>query len=250
MQIVLGDKMSIDFYNEDCFGLIPKLHGFDIELILTDPPYNIANKTKLTVVGNKGMSTQQAWGNQFNDSWDNIDQYKTWLIDFVIQAIPCMSQTGSLIMFLDRNYTGLFIYEIEKLGLIFRNKIYFEKLNPLPHFRKNNYRSTMEEAIWFTKGDKYTFNFGEQSDMKQVFRGNIGKKETKHPTEKYLWMIKPLIERHSNINDLIFDPFAGSASVGVACRELQRNFIGCELNNNFWEQGNQRLNNLQSQLFE
>ena len=114
---------------------------------------------------------------------------------------------------LDRKYTGLIAHYLERdFDLNFKNKIYFKKKNPVPSIRKNNYRSTIEECLWFTKGKQYTFNFGAQSDMLQVYEGTIGKKKTQHPTEKYTWMVEPLIRNHTKPGDVVLDAFAGSAT--------------------------------------
>ena len=119
--------------------------------------------------------------------------------------------------------------------------MYFEKTNPLPHFRKNNYRSTIEETVWFTLHKEYIFNFLEQKDMKQIFKGAIGRKHSKHPTEKYDWMIEPIIKRHSNENDIILDPFAGSGAILFNANKYNRKWIGIELKEEYCEMFVNRL---------
>ena len=221
-----------------------------INLILTDPPYNIADSSKLTKVRNKIVTNKEAWGNQFKDKWNSVDDYIKWISNYFIEMNRVLKDRGSLISFLDRKYTGLFVYILEKeLNLTFKNKIYFEKLNPLPHFRKNNYRSTIEECIWMSKTAKSKLNFISQKEMKQIFRGNIGRKVTKHPTEKYDWMIVPLIKRHSDKNDIILDPFMGSGTVAEHCERLHRRWIGVELNSKYCEMIKLRINNIPNSLF-
>jgi len=231
----------IDLYLGDCRDKMKEMQPKSIDLILTDPPYGIANDTKLTSSKGKIVSTNEAWGDDFVDSWRTINEYSRWLNDIVSDMIPLMKDTASLIMFVDRNYSGLFIVHMQSLGLIPKNKLYFEKLNPLPHFRKNGYRSCIEEAVWFAKSDKFTMNFYAQEDMKQIFKGNIGNKEGGHPTEKYKWMIAPLVINHSNTGDLVFDPFAGSGTVPALCNELNRNCIACELNPKFYKMMEDKL---------
>ena len=64
--------------------------------------------------------------------------------------------------FLDRKYTGLITYLIEQeFDLNFKNKVYFKR-SIRPWYHKLNYRSSIEECLWFTKGKGYTFNFGAQ----------------------------------------------------------------------------------------
>ena len=232
----------------DCLEIMKDFPKESIDLVLTDPPYNIANNTKLTKVGNKVKSTHNAWGNKFKDCWQNKDNYFEWITSIIKVLENKIIVNGSIISFFDRNYTGYIVYLIEKhTSLKFRNKIYFEKNNPLPHIRKNNYRSCIEESVWFSK-EKYKINFINQKEMKQIFKGNIGRKQTKHPTEKYQWMIKPLIERHSNENDIVLDPFLGSGTTAVACEKLNRRWIGIEINPDYCEISKKRINTIWKDL--
>lgn len=200
-----------------------------VDLVLTDQPYGIADSAKLTKKNSKIVTTSQAWGADFQDSWASIEDYYQWLKPFVAQFVRVLKDNGSLILFLDRKYTGLLTHYLEQdFDLNFKNKIYFKKKNPVPSIRKNNYRSTIEEAVWFTKGKQYTFNFGAQADMLQVYEGPIGKKKTAHPTEKYRWMIEPLIRNHTKPGDVVLDAFAGSATTLVIARQHARHAIGFE----------------------
>lgn len=70
----------------------------------------------------------------------------------------------------------------------------------------------------------------------------IGKK--KHPTEKPVELMKILIENSSNKNDVVIDPFMGVGATGIACKELNRNFIGIELDENYFNIAKERINNI------
>lgn len=213
-----------------------------VDLVLTDPPYGIADSAKLTKKGSKIVTTQQAWGSDFQDSWATIDDYYQWLKPFIAEFVRVLKDNGSLILFLDRKYTGLIAHYLEQdFDLNFKNKIYFKKKNPVPSIRKNNYRSTIEEAVWFTKGKQYTFNFGAQADMLQVYEGPIGKKKTQHPTEKYTWMVEPLIRNHTKPGDVVLDAFAGSATTLVVAKQHNRSAIGFEMSPAMYAMAKARL---------
>jgi site-specific DNA-methyltransferase (adenine-specific) len=235
------------------FG-INKLHNLDgqaglatvpsnfVDLVLTDPPYGIADNSKLTKKGSKIVTTSQAWGSDFQDSWVNIDDYYQWLKPFIAEFVRVLKDNGSMILFLDRKYTGLIVHYLERdFDLNFKNKMYFKKLNAVPSIRKVNYRSSIEECVFLTKGKQYTFNFGEQKDMTQVFEGPIGRKKTKHPTEKYSWMIEPLIKIHSKEGDVVLDAFAGSATTLVLAKKHNRHAIGFEKNPAMYEMAKARI---------
>ncbi|WP_297445806.1 site-specific DNA-methyltransferase [Desulfurobacterium sp.] len=235
------ESQSGVLYNGKAEEILPAFDSESVDLIITDPPYNIGDKDKLTKKGNKLVSTEEAWGKEFKDSYD-FERYVEWIVELSKEFYRILKKTGSLILFLDRNYSGYFAYLIEKnTGFKLRNKIYFEKLNPLPHIRKNNYRSCIEEALWFTKGKTYYLNFISQDKMLQVFKGFIGKKKTSHPTEKYMWMIEPLITRHSKPGDIVLDPFFGSGTVGEVCELNGRRWIGVEKEEKFCLMAKRRI---------
>lgn len=213
-----------------------------VDLVLTDPPYGIADSGKLTKSKGQIVTTHQAWGNDFQDRWEHIGDYYQWLKPFIEQFVRVLKDDGSLILFLDRKYTGLISHYLEEdFDLNFKNKIYFKKRNPVPSIRKNNYRSTVEEAVWFTKGKQYTFNFGAQADMVQIYEGAIGRKQTQHPTEKYGWMIEPLIKNHTKPGDVVLDAFAGSATTLLVAKQQARNAIGFEKDGRFFQMAKARL---------
>jgi hypothetical protein len=66
-------------------------------------------------------------------------------------------------------------------------------------------------------------------------------KNPKHPTQKPLKVLKKIIKIASNENDVVFDPFMGVGSIGVAARELNRKFIGFELNNEYFKSAKDRI---------
>ena len=213
-----------------------------VDLVLTDPPYGIADSSKLTKTKGQIVSTQEAWGNDFKDSWENVEDYYEWIKPFIAEFVRVMKDNGSLILFLDRKYTGLIIRNLERhFDLNFKNKIYFKKKNPVPSIRKNNYRSTIEEAVWFIKGKQFVFNFGAQADMLQFYEGSIGRKKTKHPTEKYRWMIEPLIKNHTRPGDVVLDAFAGSATALVVAKQHHCHAIGFEKEQRFYEMAKARI---------
>ncbi|WP_261521728.1 DNA-methyltransferase [Burkholderia multivorans] len=235
--------------HEDSLIGMKNLPDSSIDLVLTDPPYGIANNAKLTKVGGKIVSTTQAWGNDFQDAWADMNAYWEWFQPYVAEFNRVMKDGASCILFLDRKYTGLLTHLIEQeFDLDFKNKIYFKKVNPVPGIRKNNYRSSIEEAVWFTKGKGYTFNFGAQKEMTQCYEGSIGKKATRHPTEKYSWMIDPLIKNHSKPGDLILDAFAGSGSTIVSAWKQGRKTIGFEKNSEFFKMAHARCEQAQNEI--
>ena len=92
------------------------------------------------------------------------------------------------------------------------------------------YLSGIENAIWFKKKGA-TFNAHCKNT---VFDFACGRSKL-HPTEKNHDLIKELILDNSNENDIIFDPCSGSATHCYCAKELNRRFIGCELDKEFFD---------------
>lgn len=223
----------------DCFDIMPTLDKESVDLIIFDPPYNIGSDSKLTMIGNNPVSTNVAWGDDgFVDNF-NREDYNIIMEKSALEFSRILKQDGSIIVFYNRGYDEWLLPL--KRTFKYRNIIVFIKNNPIPHIRKNNYRSGFEVAMWLSR-ENYKINFLEQTEMINVFYGNIGKKETPHPTEKYKWMIQPLIERHSIKGGVVLDPMCGSGTTCVIAKELGRNFIGIELDKNYYEMAVNRIN--------
>ena len=60
--------------------------------------------------------------------------------------------------------------------------------------------------------------------------------------------MKILIENSSNKNDLVLDPFMGIGTTGIACKELNRDFIGIEIDENYFNIAKERIDNLKNQV--
>ena len=84
--------------------------------------------------------------------------------------------------------------------------------------------------------------------MVQFYEGPIGRKDTKHPTEKYSWMIEPLIKNHSKPGDVVLDAFAGSATTLVVAKKHARNAIGFERDERFFQMAKTRIEAEQLEL--
>lgn len=232
-------EMEINkIHNRDCFEFMKTLPDECIDLVVTDPPYNIGDSNKRTKVGDKIMSNMEAWGD-----WDNYDkeEFDEMIVKVLKECFRILKTGGAMYMFTAREDNGFFIRKAVEEGFIYRNQLAIIKDNPLPHFNKNNYRSAFELCMYITKGKPKTFNFISQQICINIFHYLIGKKETEHPTEKPIEFINRIISISSNENDLVFDPFMGSGTTGKSAKILKRNYIGCELSPIYCEIAKGRL---------
>jgi len=99
--------------------------------------------------------------------------------------------------------------------------------------------NSREIALTAIKGSKPTFH--SQYD-KGIYEFPIcHERDRFHPTQKPLNLLEALINKHSNAGDTVLDCFAGSASCAVACHNTGRNFMGCELDETYYQKASERI---------
>lgn len=101
----------------------------------------------------------------------------------------------------------------------------------------------------FKEKTKSTFNLWEGNKYKSNILKYKKDYDGHHPTQKPVLLLEDLIKTFSNENDLVVDLTMGSGSTGVACKNTNRNFIGIEMNDKYFEIAKNRINNIEYRLF-
>lgn len=233
--------MTLELNRIHCMDALAGLAQLDdesVDLVVTDPPYNIASKGKLTILGGELMSTHEAWG-----AWDTFHpfDYDLFIQQVLSACYRVLKPGGSLYMFSAREDSGFFIRKAEERGFIYRNQLAMVRKSPLPSFAKSNWRSAFELCLYVSKGKPKTFNFLSQQECINVHHYPSTFKRSRHPTEKPLEFIRRLVEVSSNSGDLVLDPFMGSGTTAVAARQAGRRFIGFELSPEYIAMAQERL---------
>jgi DNA modification methylase len=238
-------------YNMDCLELLKTIDKNSIDLILIDPPYLISRDSHFTQ-GAKNDEMKNKYGKHKIDFGD-WDKGELNLQNILSESYRILKDNGTLIMFYDfwkmqevKETAEQIKFKQPRLGI-------FNKTNPVPVNAKINYLSNAKEFfVTFVKKSKPTFNsyydnaeyyLSENSEVADTYYFPIvhGKERTKHPTQKPLSLIKDLIKKHSNEDDIVLDFFAGSGTTGVGASELNRNYILCEINKEYCEIIEERL---------
>lgn len=203
---------------------------FKVDLILTDPPYNISRKNNFKTIGRSGIDFGE---------WDkNFDQLK-WLNGIG----EIVSKDGSILIFNDWKNLGNIAQKLEKEGFEIKDLIRWIKPAPMPRNTERRYVTDFELIIWATKkGAKWTFNKEIENYLRPEYEASppIGNNRI-HPTEKPEYLIQELLRTHSNDGDIIFDPFSGSGVISVVADKLDRYFIASEIDKNYYEKSIKRL---------
>lgn len=220
-------------FNGDCLDVIDKLieSGVKVDAIITDPPYNIARDNNFDTMGRKGID--------FGD-WDKGFNQLEWL-----DRIPkILSKDGSVFIFNDWKNLGDIARKCESIGLVIKDIVRWEKQNPMPRNRDRRYITDCEYAIWLTnKNAKWVFNRIDEKYQRPKLTYPIvgGNEKTEHTTQKPISLMEDIIRIHTNNNNIVLDPFMGSGTTGIACKNLQRNFIGIELDEKYFNIAKNRI---------
>ncbi|MBE3559938.1 MAG: site-specific DNA-methyltransferase [Ktedonobacteraceae bacterium] len=233
-ELILGDSSEY----------IKKIADHSVDLILTDPPYNLGRYS----TGNIKMS----WRKDFNNDvaeWDTtIFDPAAWLDDFVRILKP----TGTIFAFTSYNLLGQWHQAFDPVFDTFQF-IVWHKTNPPPKLRRAGFLNSCELIVCaWNKG--HTWNFTKQSEMHNFIESPIcmGKERVKnpvHPTQKPIRVLSPLIRLATNPGDLVFDPFMGVGSTGVAAVQLGRRFLGVEIDPLYYQAAERRLATVTPGLF-
>ncbi len=128
----------------------------------------------------------------------------------------------------------------------------WHKTNPAPKIYKAGFLNSCELIICaWNKG--HTWNFISQKEMHNfietsICMGNERIKDPHHSTQKSLKVLKHIIRIATNQGDTVFDPFMGVGSTGIAAQEMDRKFIGFEIDEKYFNASQKRLKNSQPNL--
>jgi site-specific DNA-methyltransferase (adenine-specific) len=244
----------------DCFKFLKSVDDDSVDLAVIDPPYNlnIAN-----------------W-----DAFESHQAFLDFTYRWIDALIPKIKSTGSIYIFNTPFNAAYILQYLHDKDLIFQNWIVWDKRDGFSSVKKK-YANGQEAILFFTKSKKYTFNYddirvpylsksrmehakekGILKNGKRWFPNPKGKlcgeiwhfsserhkikvngktQKLPHESTKPLDMIERIIRASSNPGDLVIDCFMGLGTTAVACKNLNRNFIGCDDNSNYVKVANERL---------
>lgn len=248
----------------DCLEVMKTIPDKSIDLVLTDPPYSTT-----PCDWDKAINLNDLWG------WLEGVKATTPIVIFSQQPFTSILISSMLEMY---KYNWIWIKDS---GTNFLNSHY----QPLKITEdicvfglagcSYNPKRTLNYYPQFHQGKPYRCISGNQKDNSAVVRGGTGgredvsgyetisdgkrypnnvlyfkrDKEKLHPTQKPVELIKYLIKTYSKQGDTILDPFMGSGTTGVACKELDRNFIGIEISEKYFKIAERRINQTMESLF-
>ena len=218
-----------EIYNTDCIEFMKKMAQGSVNCVLTDIPYGEVSRA------NNGL-------NQMKTSDKGAADATTFNLDEFLSLVDKVANDNIIIFCGKGQFSTIYNYFAAKsVGTV--RQLIWKKTNPVPSNGKYVYLSGIEDAVWFRK-PKGTYN-GYCKNT--VFEYPIQSKQI-HPTEKNHKLFEELILDNSNEGQIIFDPCMGSAVSGLMALKNGRNFIGCELNEEFFNIAKERL--IKEKLYE
>lgn len=229
-------RMAYDLRYGDCFKLLDDIPDKSVDLILTDPPYNIAKYS----TGNIDLPGRSALNNDLAD-WDKTEiEPRELLVNFKRIIKP----KGNIFIFTTYNQIGKWHEVFDPEFDTFQFMVW-HKTNPAPKIYKNGFLNSCELIVcMWNKGHQW--NFSNQKEMHNFIQTPICMQperlsNPKHPAQKPVKLLEHIIKIASNEGDTILDPFMGVGSTGIAAYNLKRNFIGIELEKEYFDATNKRF---------
>ena len=245
IKIFLNNTISNLIYGE-CLEELKHINNESIDLIVTDPPYKTTPRGS---AGNSGGMLQKdinKKGQVF--TYNNIDcsKYAPEFYRVLKDGSHCYVMTNHVnLIHILNTFTDLRTDEEKKndvkpYGFHFIKSLIWDKGNKI---MGQYYMSQFEYILFFRKGKGIKINNCGTSDIISVpnikTKGADGK--NLHDTEKPVALMEILVSNSSQENGVVLDPFMGIGSTGIACQNLGRQFIGIEIDKNYYEIAKQRI---------
>lgn len=243
----------MELYNEDCIeGIHNKIEDGSVDCVICDLPY---------------FGVVEA---DFDNQWKDEDDYLLWVERLVVEYVRVLKSGGNIFLFTSRQMNRkicniLDKYLIEKRIIIWARKRGFNTT------RGHALASGYEPIAYYVKeGGEPTFNnikIKPDTKRKEYTEGMLkdgvclsdvwsdipalphnSKEKTNHPTQKPVKLIERIIEISTNEGDVVLDGCFGSGTTAVACLNKNRDFIGFEIDKDFYNIAKRRVSEIQNEV--
>ena len=213
----------MEIKQQDAYAFLEELEPNSVDLVLTDPPYNLGKSVRVTTKTRDGrLYFEQKKTGAWDDAVIDIER----LSRLIYRALR---QGGSAIVWFDVWKTSYLADAMKTSKFKMLRMVQWNKTNPTPvNIKKAYLHNVTEMAVFGVKGRNPTFNAYYESGV-YTFPRPYYKHGKLHLAQKPLKLFRWLVERHSNEGDLVIDPFLGSGTTAAACASTNRKFKGCDL---------------------
>ncbi len=242
--------------NIDCLVGMKELADDSLDLIVADPPYNLGKD----------------YGND-SDKQKN-EQFLEWTYGWIKLAISKLKPDGSFYIFTSWRFSPEIFSFIKSTGLIMLNEIIWDRKVPSMGGSTRRYSSVHDTIGFFAKSKKHYFDLDairipydaetKKARTRTIFIGKkwlemgynpkdlwsvarlhrIHSQRQNHPTQKPLEIIERMVLASCPENGTVLDPFGGTGTTAEACIRNNRNYVLYELNSQYFEIIQNRINDL------
>lgn len=250
-------------YNEDCLEVMARLPDNYVDMIFADPPYMLSNDG-FSCQNGRMVSVNKGKWDKSKGFEEDLKFHETW----ISECRRILKPQGSI--WISGTYHSIYQcgFLLQKLDFHMLNDVAWFKPNAAPNLSCRFFTASHETLLWARKDKKakHTFNYEAMKDgrfpedpmkkpetqMRSVWSipttPQTEKEFGKHPTQKPLALLKRIVLASTNPNDIIFDPFNGGGTTGIAATLVgQRKYIGCELNQEYIDLTIKKYNSIKSQ---
>lgn len=227
----------------NCNVEMGRVEDGSVDLIITDPPYNIANFMRDRQTNLKRMRK-----NFFGDAgWDDLDfdEWEKNMDTFFKEAHRVLIKKGAMVVFMSLMRIETLISIASKHRLYYKTTGIWHKRNPMPRNMNLHFVNSVEGWVYFINDSKTgVFNNGNKvlHDFIETPIASAGEKKFGgHPTQKPERLFQYFIEVLTPSNGVVLDPFMGSGTAGVAANKCNRQFIGIELDSKYYDIAKKRI---------
>ena len=240
-------------YHGDAIEVLRQIPNESIDLIFVDPPYNIGKD----FAGRK-------------DKWGTDEAYLKWCYEWIDLCISKLKPNGSIYLMTSTQFMPYFdLYVRDKLTILSRIVWTYDSSGA----QAKKFYGSMYEPILFCVKDKNNYTFNSKDIMVEAKSGSQRKlidyrknppqpynsekvpgnvwnfvrvryrmdEYENHPTQKPISLLERIIKASSNENDVVLDPFSGTFTTCYVAKQLNRNFIGIEIQEEYLKIGLRRL---------
>lgn len=224
---------NMKLYKGDCLEVMKDIPSESVDLIVTDPPYRTISGGNKSTKWKSGYSTSVLSENDGKIFEHNDINHLDWLKE----SYRVLKNNSHI--YIMTNLLNLFTIQqlAERVGFKTHNLLIWEKNNANAN---RWYMKNCEYVLFMRKGNAKTIN-NPSSKTVHKFNNIIGNKL--HPTEKPVELMELYILNSSKEGETVLDPFMGSCSTGVASVNTNRNFIGIEKDEGYFEIAKERIEN-------
>ena len=244
----VNDDHSMKLFNGDCLEKLKLISDNSIDLILADPPYGI---------------TECAWDKviPFEPLWEELNRVakqNTAIIIFGVEPFSSQLRMSNI-----KNYRYDLIYEKphatgflnanrqpmrahENISVFYRKQPTYNPKKTSGHTRKSSSRNSVNSNLYWKAEKRVSYDSTERFPRSVLRFSSDKQTNALHPTQKPIELLKYLIETYSNPNDTVLDFAMGSGSTGVAAFRANRKFVGIELDEKYFNQAEEWLNQIQN----